>query len=538
MRRKVSIWGLGVCWGFLFLYKAWASVPASPFKDLLNHLAPIEARLVVSNGKYYLNLGVRGGVRPGEWWSIYRPGKSILDPITGERLGFEEERVAIARVIRTAPSYAEVRLFCLNESCRVESGFLARRFAELDFYFFDLSGGHHALYEALRARFPWFRWHAYRRLRSRQELPHASTAVSLVVEKEWIYLYSNGKILGVYSLGETGGPEFLSPSSRGSTSLVGQIKELVYYLEIQRFDTGLPFVIYLTRSGLHLQRLGGTEHYVYRYRGFGEIVNFSAGPQRLIAINIFDGQKMLSRLLRFDKGNFVKVSQDADYILQFFDFDLDGIKDTLVGQPFDREEFFGPGLHILLPSEGKLRRLQRLEVPPGFRIFGSFMLDLNGDRRKEIGFFNVGQKLVIFQENSKLWVSPLKFGGSVQVIQMDNLEPEFPTPKNILVWSSPQVVRWQGYPLVFLPYNRFGFWGATLSGIEYGTIAVLYFSNRGYVLAFWKKKFRGAVQSVFADRENLYMVVVEGNFFKGQGNSKILKVSFREILSQLDVHFP
>lgn len=527
--------------GFIFLSlivvsPTYALFPNKPVDEIFHDFRPLEARLIVHQGRYYLNIGSQQGLKLGEWWQIYKSGSPIVDPVTGKVLGREDFPVAVAQIVRLTNNYAELRVFCLNTGCTLSSGFVARRFVGIPAYFFDLTGRNFRVYEILRSGFPDLSWQPYRRTTSRREIPSVPQGLIFIVENGYLSLLSNGYVLGVYALTSPRPSRKIFPSSTPSGyKLIGELKEIVYYLEVQKFDSGTSFLAYLTKNGIHFQRLRGQEHYVYRYQGFGEIVNFSVGPQGLVAINIFDGQRMLSRIVRFERGQFSEITKDVDYILQFFDFDLDGVKETLLGQPFDREEFFGRGLHLLVLSGDTLRKVRKIEVPFGFRIFGSFFADLNGDRFPEIGFFNIGQRLVIFQGKKKFWSSTVKFGGSIQFIQMDNPEPEFPTPKTIVIWPPSEVTRWQNYPMVLMPYNKFGSMGVTFSGVEYSTVALLYHSRHGYSLAFWKENFRGAVQSVFVDRDTLYLVVVEGNFFKGKGTSKIFRVPLDQIVGNLDI---
>jgi hypothetical protein len=52
----------------------------------------------VDGGTLYLNAGSDGGVKEGDEFTVYRVGKQIKDPDTGEVLGADETKVGKIRV--------------------------------------------------------------------------------------------------------------------------------------------------------------------------------------------------------------------------------------------------------------------------------------------------------------------------------------------------------------------------------------------------------------------------------------------------------
>ncbi|OAG27809.1 hypothetical protein [Thermodesulfatator autotrophicus] len=509
------------------------SLAAPPIDQLFKDFPPLSGKIIVQQGQFYLNLGANQGLKIGEWWLVYQPGKPIIDPDTGKVLGYQEKPVARAQVVQVFPAYAVLKVFCFSPGCAVSTGARAERLAGVPAFFFDLTGKAFPVYERLRATYPKLNWQPYQQITSREMIPAGKERVLFVAENGLLYFYSNDHILGVYSLSEQRvfqRPGF-GPQAR-PYKLVGRLREIVYHLDVAPMGQAL-FLASLTKKKIYFQRLKGREHFVYEYKGFGDLVNFSIGPNGLIAINIFDGKRVKSRLIKFTGASFLKVTKDSPYILRFFDFNLDGVKETLIGQSFDDEEFYGPGVYVFTIEGESLKRKNRLDVPSGFRIFGAFWADLNLDRQLETGFFNVGRKLVIYQGKKKVWSSNIKFGAGVQYVFMDNPEPEIKTPKKVLIWPNPWVTLWQGWPRVFIPYNEYGLLGGILSGAKRSTVAVLFYTREGYQFFLWKESFQGTTQAVFSYKDSVYIAVVEGDFFKGEGETKIFKVPLPQLMRDL-----
>ncbi|WP_022853573.1 FG-GAP repeat domain-containing protein [Thermodesulfatator atlanticus] len=519
----------------LFFFLCLPSSYATPtFEQIFNDLKPFSARVIVEQGAFYLNVGQNKGIKPGEWWRIYREGPRIVDPVTGKVLGAKENPVAVAQVVKVFDNFSELKVFCLKPGCAVANATLAKRFDGFKSYFYDLSGKGLPFYERLKAGLINLSWEPYQQVSSRKAISQPSQALVFVADKNFLYVYSDGHTLGVYALGSLR-PTYAPAYNRYAKpyQLVGRLGEIVYHLEVQRFGPYF-YIASLTKKAIELQRLRGPEHYTYKYKGFGDLIHFSVGKDGLIALNIFDGKKVISRIIRFSNGNFYRVTKDSSYILRFFDFDGDGIKETLLGQNFDNEDFFGTGVFILKIDGERLKKLSSLKVPRNFQIFGSFFADLNRDGKREVGFFNPGRKLVLYQERKRLWTSNVKFGGGIQYVYLDQPEPEIQTPNKIMIWPNPEIVNWQGWPRVFLPFNEYDILGGLFSGPKRSTIAVLYLTREGYQLFFWRHTFPGAVQAVFSNGKEIYFVVVSGDFFKGEGQTKIYKVPIPQFMQELN----
>lgn len=61
--------------------------------------APWQGRVVtVDGGQVYINTGANGGLQVGDRLAVFRPGKELVDPATGLKLGQTEERLGELRI--------------------------------------------------------------------------------------------------------------------------------------------------------------------------------------------------------------------------------------------------------------------------------------------------------------------------------------------------------------------------------------------------------------------------------------------------------
>ncbi|WP_457756006.1 hypothetical protein [Thermodesulfatator indicus] len=509
------------------------SLAAPSIDQLFKDFSPLSAKVIVQEGQFFLNVGTNKGLKVGEWWLIYQQGEPIVDPDTGKILGYQEKPAARAQIIQVFPTYSVLKVFCLSPGCTISTGARAERLAGVRAFFFDLTGKAFPIYERLRASYPKLKWQPYEKVTSRKAIPKGTQRVLFVAENNFLYFYSDGHVLGVYTLSAQPAYQESRPLEKARPyQLIGRLREIVYHLDVLPLGQTI-YVASLTKRKIYLQRLKGREYFVYAYHGFGNLINFSVGPDGLIALNIFDGKRVKSRIIKFTGKNFVKVTKDSPYILRFFDFNSDGIKETLIGQSFDSENFYGYGVFTFKIDGKDLKKEKSIKIPSGFRIFGAFWTDLNLDKKLETGFYNEGRRLVIYQGKKRLWSSSVKFGAGIQYVFMDYPETSIKTPKKIYIWPNPWVVKWQEWPRVLIPYNEFGLLGGIVSGAKRSTVGVLFYTREGYQLFFWRQSFQGSVQAVFSFKGNVYIAVVEGDLFKGEGETRIFKVSLAQLMRNL-----
>lgn len=75
----------------------------------------------------WINRGKDGGLKVGEVLNIYRPGKELVDPYTGEKLGSAEEFVGKVKVVRVNPKFTIAEFITRGLINAVDVGYIIRK---------------------------------------------------------------------------------------------------------------------------------------------------------------------------------------------------------------------------------------------------------------------------------------------------------------------------------------------------------------------------------------------------------------------------
>ncbi len=324
--------------------------------------------------------------------------------------------------------------------------------------------------------------------------------------------------------------EPIAPSFRK----VGHLSEVVIDLEVGDADRdGAPEIIYLTPTTLYITKYRAPGGWHYEYRGFGKILNFSLGPKGWIALNVYvDGEGMRSLLLRFYQGQFEEVVKDANFILGFFDFDADGVKETLLAQSYDKEKFFGLPVYDVRPGQGgKLVYRRKIEVPLYFQILGAAFADVDGDGVREVLFLNKAKKLQIYKGRKKIWESNRKVGGSLYSLSVSSGSKHLNYKMAISAEVDPVVydINADGVQEVLLVANKSAH-RDLIPGIpayESGEVLVLTRSPMGFALLPLTGTFEGPLQGLSIVGQEVFVTYVRGNPFTQKGESFLLAFPLR-----------
>ncbi len=294
-----------------------------------------------------------------------------------------------------------------------------------------------------------------------------------------------------------------------------------------------PFFVYLSGQTIFADSIDGSKHYKYKYDGFGEILNMITGSNHIIVLNIFvKDEGMQSRILSFENGRFNVIAKDISYILSMVDTDGDGVNDALYGQEFDDENFLGTNTYLLSIESGRIKRVSRIKSLPSFNIMGAFICDFNHNGIKDIGFYNAGRKFVIYENDKEIWESSSLLCGSVKTILYDDPLSDFDAPKQISIWSMPAIINLNNRYFAAVPANESGLLSVIGGGPEKGGLGILSLQDNNYILRKIDSQFQGAIQSVFTYNNELYISVVQGDFFTGQGTTNILAVPLKEVTGE------
>lgn len=541
--------------------------------EILRELGALEATVIkASDGRYLINMGTENNVKKGNLWTLYSTGEQVIEPITGKKIGALPLPLAICKVVRVEKQFSEISVKCFKESCNIKSGITAKRYQEIKTMFQDVNGSSYRLYELIRAKLPSLDWHGYQSIKNLSDAEQLPDGVVIVADNNKLTIWSGGEILEVYdemtsaegppqpaltpstiSVAErkksdvkqktvTGVPGLMIPGLNTDLAIenyraVASIEYRVNNLGIVEPDRGkTPYFIYLSNKTLYAQAVEAGKRYQYTYKGFGDVVNMSLGPNGLIALNIYvQGEGMESRILKFTTDGFTVLTKDIEYILEFLDMKGKGFNESLVGQDFDTENFFGSRVfRFAVDDSGRITQHNALDTPESFNLIGAIMADLDGNQMNETIYYNPGRKLVVYEANQQKWESPSSFG-PIKSMLIDDIVNESNAPRGVPVWPQSALFSIGNTLFAVVPINQAGIWGMVGGSAKNGSLGLLYPNNGTYALRFLTTKFQGPVQSIFIYNNELYIAVVEGKSFTGQGKTHILALPMNALKETYEV---
>ncbi len=540
-----------------YLFLASISQAALP-PEIRQDLSPLTALVIgLDKDTVILDKGRSQGVRPGDLFTIYRKGKPVIHPETKKVLGYLKTPIAKAEIIRVEENFATGRLLETSESIPVPTP--AIRFGDQKILVLGGRAAEKILPELRnilsQSRLILEPGQTLGAL-SPVELKQQNIDLILLVEKGGLRLYNSRlELIRAYTFpagpvvspapGPTpptpSTPTVSPPQSRYPYSTLrysrptapmfrkaGRLSQVVIDFEMGDLDgDGQPEVVYLTPKALYVARYRGSLLTTYRYQGFGKILNFSLGPRGWLALNIYvEKEGMRSELLQFTNNQLVVRLKNLNLILSFADFNGDGQNDTLLGQTYSAETFFGPKVYILGRRGDALTYQKELRVPAGFRLLGGTFADVNGDGYLETLFINQGHKLAIYRYTTRLWVSSRKVGGSSYVIKVpagpyrQTYRMSIPAEVNFLVKD----LNGDGRKEVILVANH-STHHDLLPGIPSysgGEVLVLSYTPTGFELLPLSGNFEGPIQGLGLYGQELFVAISKGNPFTQEGESYLL----------------
>ncbi len=525
--------------------------------ELLSLLSPVKATLASGqDSRFFLDKGSSAGIKKGDLFTVYAKGKAIKDA-KGKVIGDELTVLAKAKATKVEPDYTEISYECIQGKCSLMTGLEAVRFKEAPALFIDVKGQGYELYEWLRVRLDHMNWQVYQQA---QELPlpaqiasQSKDSVVFVAREGAVSVWSGGETLGSFAPKEPSPDKMqteqqptrqgyvpgVAASRTGRLSIenmrhVGSLGFLTDHMEIVPVgDSSALYFIYLSKNTVYVQEAGKKERATYSFTGFGDVMNISIGQNGLIALNIFsktDG--FVSRLLKYNpqNGTIDALEKDIHYFLSFMDMDADGDKETLLGQNYDTDSFWGAAIYRFEFNGKEVKKAGKFTAPSLFNLNGSLVGDLKGTGKDIYGFYNEGRNLVVSDIKGEIWSSNESLGGSIKAVYYDSPgSSSAVTQRNMIVWSQPALINTGGRTVAALVANESTMWNIIGGPPQKGTVGILYFSGGRVVFQKLPVEFTGPIQSVFVHKDELYAVVVDGNFFTGNGQTYIVAIPLKEI---------
>uniref|UniRef100_A0A7C4NTE5 Uncharacterized protein n=1 Tax=Thermodesulfobacterium geofontis TaxID=1295609 RepID=A0A7C4NTE5_9BACT len=417
-------------WGLVFLLLSpnfsFSLISPETYEEIKKDFTSLSALIIgIEDNKIIIDKGKVQGVRPKDIFTVYKRGKKIVHPETEKTLGFLKEIIGKIEITDVEENFAIGRVIFQKEPFPVPTPI--ERFTDLKILIISETQPPDEnlfliLKNTLAESAVTFNPNLKLKDLTPQYLLSQQYDIVFVVEEDIVKIFNyNLDLIRYY--GTLSYKKAIIPSTVTTTqkaykpstevfsinppTILGKMKGEVFQVEFADIDNDSnPEMIYFNSQGLFIVRIKGPLLASYTPKS-GKIVNFSLGPSGWIALNIFDESiGMRSEILRYTEQGLTPVITDVNLILNFVDYTARGVKDTLIGQTFDSENFFGKEVYILKRENNQLIYATQLKVHSDYKNIGSAFVDLNGDGSPEIINYTSDGKLAVYKDSNIVWISP------------------------------------------------------------------------------------------------------------------------------------
>jgi hypothetical protein len=450
-----------VIFSCLLLIATVSSSRAEVPDEIARDFAPLPGYVVKpADGEFLIDRGATDGIAAGDLFSVLRPGEQIVHPVTGKVLGTLDRVKGFLQVTRVRPGYSHARP--LEEREKIVPGDVIRRFERIPAAFLDTTGTGRPVYDRLRTALPELEWRIVAAPADGKASLPEGTMLAFVLEDGRLEVLGPDRILRSYEMEGGKGEGTLPPTasresaderatgrglpSGGKRGPVGKAPsaDVAVRGELPAGTIMADFVrdgdrlllavtdgtrIDVFAVGDNLVRLGGGEpprsgsvyslHW-WRPRPDGiPLLAATVAVDENQAYSHTTGQTVIGVVFTFSDGRLTPIPEELPFLLGSFDRDGDGIPETLLGQSFDRDIFYGDRVREIRLKGGKLAIDEpSIPIPRPFSVQGTLFADLTGDGRPETVVVRKG-KMVVYDGTKLLYESSRQMGGSLSVLTYD-----------------------------------------------------------------------------------------------------------------------
>ncbi|GAB4365051.1 MAG: hypothetical protein Kow00128_07280 [Deltaproteobacteria bacterium] len=435
--------------------------PAAVLDDLARDFSPVSGVVVQpAEGGFLIDRTAADGIDIGDLFSVVERGEKIVHPVTGKELGTLDRVKGFLQVTRVRPGYSFTRLV-VGSAGEIRSGDVIRRYDHVPALFLDRTGKGKAFYDRLRASLPGLDWQ-FQELGNEGAPPAIPEKIllSFLLGPETLEVRAPHTPVRTYDLARGGAgpppaatavvPVPAVPAARATSarmepaggraaadfSVLGPLPDGTRMADFVR-DGGR--LLLATTDGSRIEVFEVTDKPVLQAIGSpsrgGSILGLHwwrpspGGPLLLAAtlaveenraFNPAIGQTIAGRVFALDGRALQPVGDEIPYLLGSFDRDGDGTPETLLGQPFDRDIFFGTRVREIRLKGNDLEIGDGAPFPlPGtFPVQGARFADLTGDGHPETLFIR-NRTLFVYEGTKLLYESSRQMGGSLSVMTYD-----------------------------------------------------------------------------------------------------------------------
>jgi hypothetical protein len=560
----------------------WTTATSAVVDEIADDFKPISGMVVMaSNGEYIIDVDESNGVIIGDLFSVLTAGKKIIHPKSGKVLGTLEEVKAILKVIRIKPGYSFAQP--LAKTADIKRGDIIKRYNNLPALFWDYTGRGKPFFAQLQKTLSDLKWQDYESAqRSRPARPqpipdNRNTIVFILSERGVEVRDPEFFLLHSYDQPESLQPISAAPSSTAEMqpqpkSVPAQVAVKPIPEESSKIETQPQH----TKEAVRFKPQYERAQTIANISGLSVMTDFIKLRNRLLMAST-DGKKILiydvaenlipvadgapsypgqilalkwwqpsnedplflvvtawadksvsGDIFRLENRRLYAVKERIPRILGTFDLDGDQRPETLLGQRFEGENFFGDSIRELKLIKDEIEENKpALQLPRRFTVLGSIFADLTGDGKLETAFIRNGI-LYIYNQKNRLYQSPKEMGGSLSFLTYDvdsNAKNLMPTSASFEVSPVAADIDGDGRLEILAVASEKDIIGnvGAAPGIKKAWLEVVKFQDGRFVKGTLGDEMDTPVQGlVVADKQVLFVATQPGNLFGKGSNSHLL----------------
>lgn len=423
------------------------------------------------DGQFIIDLDTSDGIIQGDIFSVVSSGEKLVHPVTGEIIGSLKQVKGILKVVRVKTGFSFTRpLLGENE---IHAGDSIQRYEDITAVFWDYTEDGRNFFHRLQNKVPSLKWSGYdqaQQFRPQKPgpVPETGTAIVFILAGDTLNVRGpEFMLLHTYKLSEIpatdtttsrftpmpeSSPTEISPSfheerpsasdmplepkwdrSAGSAEPAEPVFAGVNFVEKLSGPPSImaDFISYdnelllATTDGYKIDVFNIKNGMVPVAKGDTEIRGkilwlswWQPDPSRkpfLAVVNWVDNSPS-GTLFELHNDTLKPLGDRISMFIGAFDIDGDDSPETLLGQRYDPEEFFGHRIRELKWTGGEFKdQKPPVKLPRRFTVSGSLIGDLTGDSVPESAFIR-DNILYIYSGKEAIYKSSRIMGGTLSTL--------------------------------------------------------------------------------------------------------------------------
>ncbi|MCW8886070.1 MAG: hypothetical protein OQK12_12595 [Motiliproteus sp.] len=543
--RKVGSWFFVISSLLSFQVLGGETWRANIVDQLLLKEGVVVYELKGAGQEFYVDLGRQTGVQVGDVIAVLEPSIELFHPVTKKKVQQSGEVKAILGITRVMEELSKVVIL---EGEGVVVGDPVQRFSGIPARLWDKTSLNDDLYQFLRRKLPDLEWKG---VISSQKFDLDNAGMTFVRDMKGLKVFygEDWEVRTFNNPLSVSASEALAPtqlaipravqnqrtSFKYISELPGQVRQ-ADYLDYQ----GKRWLVSESQEKLTLSVIeqGGVRVVDTLDVPFGNeslaLHWWHPDPtqQPLLAMSTWDGEEVDGMLFRLEQNGLVPVKLNLPYIFGSFDLDGDGRNETLLGQLFDKESFYGRYIRKITLSGASLTEVDvPINLPYGFSVLGSVIADLDGDQLLEIAQIRDRNLVIYDTSGDELYVHPRSVGSGLSSLSYEVIPGRELSPVvRVYLDDGPLVVRLEenDIPMIAVSeakYSEFSAFGIENSARE----------SRLSLIRFENGRFKSSTLTDFIENPLLLLtdhfehllVIASVSKQRNASNSQIMKVKRR-----------